>query len=152
MSESVKIRSAFDRERVGFSTGKKSRVIQSAKDECDINNILKKYQKTGLIKHVNDRRPQYVDLPGPVDFQESLNIVKSAMELFESLPSSIRSRFENDPVQYLDFVQNPDNAEELYSLGILERPEGDPEPYAGPPPSGPTQPDPEPAPEGSPAE
>ena len=37
---------------------------QSFKDECNINNIMSKYMKDGLIGHVNKHQGRYDDLPG----------------------------------------------------------------------------------------
>ena len=35
------------------------------------------------------------------------------------LPSSLRSRFGNDPAAYLDFVSNEENKPEMAKLGLL---------------------------------
>ena len=34
------------------------------KDECDINNILKGFQRTGLITHVRQSGGHYSEMPG----------------------------------------------------------------------------------------
>ncbi len=117
---------------------------QSFKDECDINKIMAKYQKTGAIAHFNKHQPQY-GFASSKDFAESMRIVTSAQQMFADLPSSIRSKFNNQPEQFLEFVQNPDNESEMVSLGLTtkksESPdtdplgpsEGDPKPSAEPP-------------------
>lgn len=133
----------YERTRVQTKVKGKSRAIQSAKEECDINNILAKYKKSGIITHVKDHGPQYADLPDGVDFQTSMNMVVQAQQLFDSLPSSIRARFGNSPAAYLDFVADPANEAELQEMGVLERPEGAPEPYQGPEGSAPTEEAPE---------
>nr|UXQ87963.1 MAG: internal scaffolding protein [Microvirus sp.] len=93
------------------------RTKQSFKQECDINNILKGYQKTGAIAHLNQHEPQYGEVSGDT-FQESMQIVQEAQQLFNELPSSIRERFQNKPNQFLDFVQNNENHDELIKLGL----------------------------------
>jgi len=94
---------------------------QSFKDECDINRILIKFQKTGLLEHVNRYAGRYEDLGDVVDYQTAMIRVLEAQEAFESLPSSLRSRFDNDPAQFLDFVSNPNNADEMVALGLATR-------------------------------
>jgi hypothetical protein len=39
--------------------------------------------------------------------------------MFEDLPSSIRSRFENQPSQFLDFVHDENNLQEMQQMGLL---------------------------------
>lgn len=90
---------------------------QSFKNECDINNILKKHAKTGLINHVNQYEGNY-DVATSLDFKQAMDLVTSAQQMFDDLPSSVRDRFQNDPAQFLDFVQNPDNAQEMVKMGL----------------------------------
>jgi phage internal scaffolding protein len=99
-----------------------TRTKQSFKAECDINNLLKKYQKTGMIDHVNKYKGQYGDLSNPVDYQTALNVIIAAQASFDSLPSSVRKRFGNDPGEFVQFVSDPKNKEALYDLGLATRP------------------------------
>lgn len=93
---------------------------QNFKKECDINNILKKYRKTGLLEHVNQYAGKYEDLSEPTDYQTALNIVISAQASFDSLPSDLRRKFDNDPGKFLDFATNPDNYESMKDLGLTK--------------------------------
>lgn len=112
--------------RITFSTRGPSRTKQSFKDECDINRILKKYEKTGLLTHTSKYAGRYEDLPSDVDYQASLNAIMQAEEAFFSLPSKLRARFDNDPEGFLAFVQNPANENELVELGLANaRPSAD---------------------------
>lgn len=113
-------RSAYKgRVRSTLETGQESLVKQSFKKECDINHILSKYQKTGLVDHVSKYQGNYDDLSEPVDYQTALNIVINAQHSFESLPSSIRKKFNNSPQEFLEFVDNPDNLPEMEKLGMI---------------------------------
>lgn len=103
----------------------KSRAKQSMKDECDINNILRQYQKTGVIEHVRQNQGQYVDLPETPDYQEAMNIVIAAGEAFDGLPGSVRQRFDNNAEAFLTFMDNEENFEESVELGLRERIEED---------------------------
>ena len=58
--------------------------------ECDINNILSQFSKTGIINHINQNAAQYIDLPDSIDFQQSLAIIQDATDAFASLPSKVR--------------------------------------------------------------
>ena len=42
--------------------------------------------------------------------------------MFEELPSQIRKKFNNDPAQFLDFVQNENNKDALYEMGLALAP------------------------------
>lgn len=97
-----------------------TRAKQSFKDECDINVIMKKYEATGLIDHVNTHQGHYADVLEVPDYQSALNSVMSAQNAFMSLPAAIRAQFENDPGQFLAFVQNPANRDEMIEMGLAE--------------------------------
>lgn len=97
-----------------------TRVKQSFVAECDINNILKQYSATGQLKHISARAQQgaYRDLPDEVDFQYAQNVVAQASQAFATLPSRTRDRFNNDPVKFLEFMSDPENAPEAIRLGL----------------------------------
>lgn len=97
---------------------------QSFVAECDINNILKQFKLTGQITHINEqaRTGVYADLPDPIEFQDALSIVENAERAFASLPSVQRARWDNDPEKFLQFMQDPKNAEEIYRLGLAQKP------------------------------
>ncbi len=97
----------------------KGRTKQAMKAECDINNIMAKFQKTGTIEFVNKREPQYGDCTG-LEFQSAMETVANARELFADMPSSIRRRFDNEPSQFLDFIQDPSNREEAIKMGLIK--------------------------------
>lgn len=99
-----------------------SRVKQSHKAECDINTIMAKYKKTGLIDHMARSAGEYADVSG-ADFQSAQLVVAGAKSMFQGLPASIRARFENDPGEFLAFMDNPANVNEAVELGLLAKPE-----------------------------
>lgn len=104
--------------RVQLQCNDLSRTKQSFSAECDINNIMAKYQKTGLVSHVAQHQGNYDNLPSNVDYHENMNAMIAADEAFASLTSSIRSKFHNDPAEFLEFVHNDDNADELVEMGL----------------------------------
>ena len=105
-------------ERRSYAPQGESRTKQSFADQCEINNIINKFQATGAITHANKHQLHYGETDGTT-FHEAMNIVCEAQEAFSELPSSLRSRFGNDPAAYLDFVSNEENKPEMAKLGLL---------------------------------
>lgn len=93
---------------------------QSFTAECDINNIMRKYQKTGAIDHVNKHEASYGYATSD-DFQSALETIRTGQTMFDELPSSIRTKFDNDPAKFLDFVQDQNNAGEMVELGLAHK-------------------------------
>lgn len=93
---------------------------QADADSCDINKIMARYEKTGVLQHVALNPGFYADVSAVPDYQAALAIVESADSLFASLPASIRGRFDNDPAAYLAFVSDPANRDEMEKLGLLK--------------------------------
>jgi phage internal scaffolding protein len=118
----MKFRKLFDteRNRVQLDVKSESVVQQAFKDECDVNRILQKYDKTGLITHVARAQAQYGDFTQVNEYQVALNTVIQAQASFEELPSSVRKRFGNDPGAFIEFVTNPENLDEMVTLGLAQ--------------------------------
>ena len=108
------------RRRVSLEFLDESLTKQEFKDSCDINNIIAKYQKTGVLEHVNRFQGDYADVATELDYRAVQDILIKAHDAFDSLPSSIRDRFANDPANFLAFVENPDNKPEMAKLGLLK--------------------------------
>jgi phage internal scaffolding protein len=92
---------------------------QHFKDECDINNILRQFNVTGLLPEA-PLSPRYGDFTGISDYQTALNQVIAAEDEFMSLPANIRARFNNDPGQLIDFMENNENRNEAIKLGLVK--------------------------------
>lgn len=98
-----------------------TRTQQQFKAECDINNIMAKYKKTGVLPSLIKADPRYGDFSDVLDYQESLNIVMHANDQFAALSAKVRRRFDNDPAKFLEFTADPKNAEEMIDLGLATR-------------------------------
>lgn len=101
-------------------SGDKILVEQSHKDEVDINTIVKRHGMDLIAKTALLQQPQWDEVPGN-DFQESMQIITKAQRTFDQLPSVIRKKFNNNPGEFLDYVQNPDNQDGLVDLGLATR-------------------------------
>lgn len=93
-------------------------VKQAFKDECDVNAILKRYRKTGVIEHVSKVAARYGDFSEFKEYREMLDTVRSADEMFFGLPAELRKRFENNPANFVEFMGNPANLNEAVELGL----------------------------------
>ena len=91
---------------------------QHFKDECDINNILRQFNITGLLPEAT-LSPRYGDFSGITDYHTALNQVIAAEDEFMSLPATLRARFDNDPARLIDFLDNPENKNEAIKLGLV---------------------------------
>ncbi len=121
------MRSAYIKhERVQVFPIGKSRTKQSMREESDINIIMARYEKTGLIEHVNKYGGQYADMPDDVEFHSAMNLVTEAQQTFADLPAGMRDRFRNDPEEFLEFLSNPENRDEMVELGFLPPPAPEP--------------------------
>lgn len=106
--------------------GEFSMTKQSHQEECDINNIIRQYQRTGIYNHINSQSPQYEDLPDGLDYQESMNTILHAQSVFADLPAKVRDRFGNDPMVFLSAFQDEKQADYLREVGLLRTPKEEP--------------------------
>lgn len=93
---------------------------QAHKDETDINFVLAQYKKSGIAAHLNKYQGQYGEFHD-MDYHAAMQLVRDADEMFLSVPAEIRKRFGNDPQEFVDFVTNPDNVDELRRLKLLPK-------------------------------
>lgn len=90
---------------------------QEQKDDCDINNILEKYRRTGVVNHLNKYGEQYGDFT-QIDYQTAQNQVATVNSMFADLPAQERARFNNEPQQFLEFIAQQSNIDDM-SDGII---------------------------------
>lgn len=100
------------------------RTKQDFRDECDINVLMARYERTGVLPTARLGNAFYVDAADLPDYQRSLQIVRDAHESFGALPARVRAEFENDPEAFVRFAQDPANKERLreWGLGAPETP------------------------------
>jgi len=116
-------------------SGDKIRTKQSFKKEADINHIMARYVKTGLMNMdaLKLREENFIDVSQMGDFQQAQEQLKNAEKAFMTLAVNVRTKFENNPAQLLDFLSKEENREEAQELGIIPTPEPAPEPTTTPP-------------------
>ncbi len=101
----------------------KNMTEQAHAKECDMNYILRKYQKTGLIEHVKKHQGRYDDIT-VTDFTEAMHKVSEAQDMFNELPSFVKKKVGGSVEKFLEFVQNPNNKADMQRLGMLKGNDG----------------------------
>lgn len=87
---------------------------QEFADECDINKLMAQYEKTGILpSNVNNDVPRYLDVSDVPDLPSALNMLADATAAFMALPAITRREFDNDPVKFINFAENPENIEKM---------------------------------------
>ena len=100
---------------------------QEFKDECNINNIMDKFQRTGQVDHYAAYAPHYGEISQGT-LADAMEVVCSAEDMFNDLPSSIRKRFRNEPGEFLAWIEDPANREEMRKAGLSKGRSTDNEP------------------------
>ncbi|AXH76220.1 MAG: internal scaffolding protein [Microviridae sp.] len=120
----AKFKTAYgDRSRKGFETTGDSLTQQSHAAAADVRNIIKQYDRTGLIANVNKGIAQYGDYSEINEYAEALNMVRSANESFAEIPSHIREQFNNNAGLFFEFATDPKNSEEMIQMGLATAPD-----------------------------
>lgn len=100
-----------------------SKTKQEFAEECDINALMARYEKTGVISHMSRSEPRYLDVSEVPDLALAMQMMSNAEAAFMDIPASVRfSEFGNDPLRFVEFAQDPANADRLVELGFAERP------------------------------
>lgn len=110
-----------DGDASGLCCEDKSRALQSAAEECDINTIVRRFHLTGQLPE-NVRAPVFGDFDGVFDYQSAMNAVRAAQESFMAMPPEVRARFGNDPGELVAFCSDEANRSEAEKLGLLVPP------------------------------
>lgn len=104
----------------GVACEEPSLAQQHFKDECDINNILRQFNITGLLPEA-PLSPRYGDFTGIVDYHTALNAVIAAEDGFMTLPAELRAKFDNDPENLINFLNDESNKDEAVKLGLVDQ-------------------------------
>ena len=104
----------------GLQCNLPSRTQQQFKQECEIDEILKRHN-LGIygMQSASVKEPLFIDCSDLPDYQSSQNNICRATEYFNGLPSGIRSQFNNNLAEFLACFDGKGNREKLEALGIL---------------------------------
>lgn len=76
----------------------------SMEAECNINTIMKKWREKQQNPTINEAAPQYGDFSLVTSMAEAQNLMQAAAEDFMQMDPEIRSTFNNDPLQFQDYI------------------------------------------------
>lgn len=124
-----KLFTRFNRPLVsGLQCLKPSMTSQEFKDECNVNNILKRYAAQAQVMGVplSELLPKlgsapFGDFSNLEDFMTMKNRVAHATQLFESLPSDVRAKYGNTVEGFLGALNDPKEYKFLSERGILNK-------------------------------
>lgn len=114
--------------RVKFINTLPEKTDQTQKKMCDVNEITSKYIKANG-KHrfeswmrSNPNAGTYTDIVQANSLMEAFEIVKTATDMFNALPSAAREKFKNDPLVLEQWLADPKNNDEAVALGLRNAP------------------------------
>lgn len=96
---------------------------QSEKADADINVIVERASRGAIAPVGRGSTPMYGDFTEvPTDLREVLVIARRAEDLFMTLDPFVRRRFNHDPAEMLDFLNDSKNRDEAVKLGLVKAP------------------------------
>lgn len=102
----------------------RSRTHQSFAKDADINNIMNRYKKTGVLGDPSissQRVARFGDFSDIADYPTMVARIQQAQDDFMTLPATTRAKFNNLVENALDFIADPANADEAVALGLLPK-------------------------------
>lgn len=125
----MKFRTAYDlvetHDHCGIEFTMPSLAVQDEKDETDINYIVNKYadgQKGIATLDLGDSSQyaylQFGDATLPGDYSTALELVSGVREEFYSLPARVRAKFDHDPMNFINHLNDPATLEYLQREGL----------------------------------
>lgn len=97
-----------------------SMVQQSEAQIADINEIVARYQKTGILDHLSRHESSFGSITGE-QYKDYCDAIAQTNSLFEQLPSAAREFFQNDKAAFLDYVSDltEDRRDQLAEFGLV---------------------------------
>ena len=110
-----KVRNTYDREPVQvYQVPGLTMTEQNHARACDINTIMSKYLKTGVMTHIKQYEPTYGDV-SELDYQNSMDLVARVKSEYHDLPAYVRKDIGGES-QYLALMQTDEGVATLQSI------------------------------------
>lgn len=106
----------------GLACMDKTRTVVSQALETDINEIMRRFGKTGMLPQ-GVARPILQDFTEITDFRSAMDTILMAKHSFMQMPAEVRDRFGNSPEAFVNFCSDDANIDEMRKLGIAVPPE-----------------------------
>lgn len=92
---------------------------QEFADECDINNIMLRYESYLADPMRTVRAPVFYDFTSmPDSLMGAMEVFRRGEEAFFTLPASVRREFDNNPAMFVDFASDPANLPQMKTWGL----------------------------------
>lgn len=124
--QKLKCRTAYnarDEENVGIIFAEDEGLTQQHfKDECDVNLIIERYARTGVLEHTSDVEPFFGDVSEvPTNLADSYDRLARAEAAFMALPAEIRKSLDNNPANLESWLSEPENRFKAEEFGLLKK-------------------------------
>lgn len=85
-------------------------------------NAIVKRIAGGHTDQIKTTEGKFYDASQSLSFQDAMNIVTKAEQTFDKLAPELRLQFDNDPVAFVNFMDNEENAEQQIKMGLRRAP------------------------------
>lgn len=109
MKMTVKMTSKGNRKySVDFSEGKHGKKTDASfAASCDVNNIVRHYEMTGIDPYVDRKLTQRFGDASPLSYEDAMRHVSEINSAFADLPARERAKHWNDPAAWLEYLSKP---------------------------------------------
>lgn len=109
----------------GYIPAGDSPVQQGDAPTTDINRMVESARRNSVGLPAGARQPMYGDFTrfSGDAFRQAQELRLNVFQAFSSLPSGVRNRFDNNPELMINWVNDPQNAQEAVKLGLRLPPE-----------------------------
>lgn len=102
------------------------RTKQHFAPQCDVNSIVRQHPNldpenisNSEIASILSNPELYSEYDSSQSFVDAMEIVTRAKEQFDTLPAPLRRRFNENPYEFLEYVNNKENYNEMKKFGLL---------------------------------
>lgn len=134
-AEEIEVGGGFKRPRSRGATygPEETKVDQVGDGYTNVNDIMKRFDRMPTAEELHAAGLTagggfYADFINAPDFEEALQISNAAKAQFAMLPASWRAHFNHNPSEFLAFVTDPKNGDQLIQMGLRKKPEPPKEP------------------------
>lgn len=100
---------------------KPSRTLQHQAGDVNVNQLVARFNKTGVEPVQNPRQFFYGQFTEDIDFRAVQDSVIRVNELFSQLPWQVRKFFNHSPSDLIEFLGNPANRDQAILLGLVDK-------------------------------
>lgn len=108
------------RRRCAITITGESMCQESDAKQADIHNIMRQFERTGVLNHSAQHEGTYGDFMNLPEFTDAQIQIAEAASMFETVPATIRAKHNNNPAQFVDWMMNPDNREAMIEQGFTD--------------------------------